>query len=511
MSRHALVSVSDKTNLEVLAPRLIEAGWTVLSTGGTARALRELGCAVTEVSEHIGFPEVLDGRVKTLHPRVFAGVLATDSEDHQAELDSHGIPRVDLVVVNLYPFRETIARADVTAAEAVEQIDIGGPSLIRAAAKNHDRVTVVVDPADYARVAEALAAGGPDLELRRELAVAAFAHTAAYDAAIAAHLPGLLDGQQRESAAVAEGLLRADARSLRYGENPHQRGELYVQQPSAGLASCRQHQGKELSFNNLGDASGAWRLVCDLPSPGAVVIKHANPCGVGLADDMAEAFRLARATDPISAFGGVIAANRPVGAAFAEAVVEQFAEVVIAPGYDAEALEVFGRKRNLRVLEAAPAIAGGRTIRSIDGGWLVQDADAGWDDEKREVVTDSEPSEEELAALELAWRVCKHVGSNAIVVGNQRAILGVGAGQMSRVDAARIAVDKAREHDHDLAGSVAASDAFFPFPDGIEALAEAGVRAVIQPGGSIRDEQVVEACNRLGVAMVFTGRRHFRH
>ena len=511
MTRHALVSVSDKTGLDVLGPGLIELGWTVLSTGGTARALRDLGCTVIDVADFTGFPEMLDGRVKTLHPRVFAAVLATTEANHQAQLEEHGIPCIDLVVVNLYPFRETVAKPEVGAAEVVEQIDIGGPSLIRAAAKNHDRVTVVVDPADYPRVLEALANGGPELSLRQQLAVSAFEHTAAYDASIAARLPSFLEIEPRESMLVAEGLLRSEVRRLRYGENPHQCGELYVRQPASGLASCHQYQGKELSYNNLGDASGAWRLVCDLPSAGAVVIKHANPCGVGLAEHMAEAFRLARATDPVSAFGGVIAANRPVGREFAEAVVEQFAEVVIAPSYDSAALEVLAKKKNLRVLAAQPAVRGGRMIRSIDGGWLVQDVDAGWEDEDRRVVTETAPDPEQLGALELSWRVCKHVSSNAIVVGCERTILGVGAGQMSRVDAARIAVDKAREHGHDLTGSVAASDAFFPFPDGIEALAQAGVRAVIQPGGSIRDEQVIEACNRLGVSMVFTGRRHFRH
>jgi len=311
--------------------------------------------------------------------------------------------------------------------------------------------------------------------------------------------------------AVAGELLESDQKGLRYGENPHQWGVVATPGAGEGLAGASQIQGKALSYNNLGDATGAWRLVWDLPSAGVAVIKHANPCGVGLADNMAEAFRIARATDPLSAFGGVIAANRPVDAALAEAVVEQFAEVVVAPGYDKAALKIFETKKNLRVLEASPAAGTGTVIRDIDGGFLLQDRDTGWEGEGRDTATDREPTEDEIAAMELAWRVVKHVGSNAIVVGARDRILGIGAGQMSRVDAAKIAVAKATEHGHDLEGSVAASDAFFPFPDGVEALHAAGVRAVIQPGGSIKDKDVVAACNALGVAMVMTGRRHFRH
>ena len=452
-------------------------GWTLLSTGGTARSLTEAGCTVSAVGEHTGFPEILGGRVKTLHPRIFAGILAAPNDDHTAQLAEHDIPAIDLVVVNLYPFKETVARDGVALDEAVEQIDIGGPSLLRAAAKNHARVTVVVDPADYPIVLAELAAGGVSLETRRKLAVKTYRHTAAYDAAIAAHLPGLMGDHEPASTAavaVAGELLDSGERALRYGENPHQWGLVARHGDGVGLAGASQHQGKALSYNNLGDATGAWRLVWDLPSAGVAVIKHANPCGVGLADDMAEAFRIARATDPLSAFGGVIAANRPVNAAFAEAVVEQFAEVVVAPGYDEAALKIFEKKKNLRVLEAAPAAKTG-------------------------------------TAMELAWRVVKHVGSNAIVVGAADRILGIGAGQMSRVDAAKIAVAQAVEHGHDLEGSVAASDAFFPFPDGVQALHAAGVRAVIQPGGSIKDKDVVAACDELGVAMVMTGRRHFRH
>lgn len=512
MVKLALISVSDKRGLEVLGPKLEELGWQLLSTGGTARSLADAGCEVVGVGDHTGFPEMLDGRVKTLHPRVFAGILAAPTDDHSAQLAEHEIPAIDLVVVNLYPFRETVAREGVALGEAVEQIDIGGPSLIRAAAKNYARVAVVVDPADYPAVLAELADGGVTEETRRELAVKAFRHTAAYDAAIASHLPALMGAERPSlSAAIASELLAGDEDGLRYGENPHQWGLVARRGDAGGLAGARQHQGKDLSYNNLGDATGAWRLVWDLPSAGVAIIKHANPCGVGLADDMAEAFRIARATDPISAFGGVIVANRSVGAAFAEAVVEQFAEVVVAPDFDAAAIEIFAGKKNLRVLQAEPAAAAGIVIRDIDGGFILQERDAGWEGEAREVATERTPTGPETAALELAWRVVKHVGSNAIVVGAADRILGIGAGQMSRVDAAKIAVAKAVEHGHDLAGSVAASDAFFPFPDGVEALHEAGIRAVIQPGGSIRDKDVIAACNRLGIAMVMTGRRHFRH
>ena len=512
MSKLALISVSDKTGLNVLGPKLEELGWTLLSTGGTARALREAGCEVVGVGDHTGFPEILNGRVKTLHPRVFAGILAAPSDDHMAQLAEHQIPAIDLVIVNLYPFRETAAREGVALDEAVEQIDIGGPSLLRAAAKNHARVAVVVDPADYPELLGELADDGVAEETRKRLAVKAFRHTAAYDAAIAAHLPALMGAERKSfSAAIAGELLESRELGLRYGENPHQWGLVVRSGDADGLAGAHQYQGKELSYNNLGDATGAWRLVWDLPSAGVAIIKHANPCGVGLADDMAEAFRIARATDPLSAFGGVIVANREVDAAFAEVVVEQFAEVVVAPGFDAAALEIFAKKKNLRVLRAQPAAAAGTVIRDIDGGFIVQERDAGWEGEARETATERAPSGAETAALELAWRVVKQVGSNAIVVGAADRILGIGAGQMSRVDAAKIAVAKAVEHDHDLTGSVAASDAFFPFPDGVEALYKAGIRAVIQPGGSIRDKDVIAACNKLGVAMVMTGRRHFRH
>ena len=512
MSGIALVSVSDKTALDDLGRALERLGWTVISTGGTAKVLRDAGCKVTEVAEFTGFPQMLDGRLKTLHPKVFGGILAAPSDDHREQLEKHDIPEIDLVVVNLYPFKQTAEREGAGLDEVVEQIDIGGPSLVRAAAKNYARVTVVVDPADYSGVLAELANGSVCRTTRWRLAVKAFRHTAAYDAAIAANLPRFdVSGHRSLTAVVAADLLASEEEELRYGENPHQEAVLARLVPSRGLAGARQLQGKAMSYNNLGDATGAWRLVWDLNGPAVAVIKHANPCGVGMDDSMAEAFLKARATDPVSAFGGVIAANRPVDREFAEAVVEQFSEVVIAPEVDNGAAEIFSRKKNLRVLVAEPADPTETVIRNADGGFLLQTSDHGWDGEDRETVTECSPDVIQKRALELAWRVVKHVGSNAIVVAAQDRILGIGAGQMSRVDAAKIAVAKAREMGHDLVGSVAASDAFFPFPDGVEALHEAGVEAIIQPGGSIRDREVIDACDRLGMAMLLTRRRHFRH
>ncbi len=512
MGGTALISVSDKNGLDRLGRGLEDSGWSILSTGGTARALKEAGCHPREVSDFTGFPEILDGRVKTLHPKVFAGILAAPTPEHRAQLAEMDLPEIDVVVVNLYPFRETAAADGVTLDQAVEQIDIGGPSLVRAAAKNHARVAVLVDPEDYDDFLRDLAAGEISQETRQRLAIKAYRHTAAYDAAISTHLPALVEGgAASKAAAVAHDLLTGDEITLRYGENPHQWGLLARSTPPSGLAWARQIQGKELSYNNLGDATGAWRLVWDLPGPGVAVIKHANPCGVGLDPEMDQAFLKARATDPVSAFGGVIAANRSVGRSFAEKVVEQFAEVVVAPDFTEEALEVFAGKKNLRVLQAERADGTATVVKAVAGGFLIQQGDHGWDGENRDVPTQKRPTEAEDRALELAWRVVKHAGSNAIVVGAEDRILGIGAGQMSRVDAAKIAVGKAREMGHDLEGSVAASDAFFPFPDGVEALHEAGVQAVIQPGGSIRDKAVVEACDAMGVAMVLTGRRHFKH
>jgi len=510
MTRRALISVSDKKGLEELLPLLGNDEWIVYSTGGTAAVLRKLGFNVEEVSRLTGFPEILGGRVKTLHPRIFAGILSSPSAEHRKEIKEHGLDEIDLVIVNLYPFREEAAKEGVSLDQLVEQIDIGGPSLLRAAAKNCARVVVVVEPGDYGKIGAALEEGGEALELRRRLALKVFRHTAAYDAAISAALPSLMGGGASPTAQAAEAMLSAEEIGLRYGENPHQWGLLARSLPHRGLAGAEQLQGKALSYNNLGDGSGAWRLVWDLPGAGVAVIKHANPCGVAMGENMAETFRRARNTDPISAFGGVVAANRSVDAEFAEAVIEQFAELVIAPDFSEEALKIFAAKKNLRILKALPAEENALVVKNIDGGFLLQEADTGWDEAWR-CVTAREPSTDEKEALQLAWRVVKHVGSNAIVLGARGRILGIGAGQMSRVDAAKFAVSKAREIGHELDGCVAASDAFFPFPDGVEALAEAGVRAVIQPGGSIRDETVIGACDRLGLAMLMTGRRHFRH
>jgi len=419
-------------------------------------------------------------------------------------------PAIQLVAVNLYPFAATAAREGVGSEEVVEQIDIGGPSLVRAAAKNHRHVTVVVDPSDYARVLDGLRAGGDLLELRRELAAKAFRHTAAYDAAIAAELPRHL-GQP--SSLLMAGLapwIDASETTLRYGENPHQHAVVARRRRPEGLGAFVQLQGKELSYNNLMDADGAWRLAYDLPGPGVAIIKHAGACGVGVADHAVEAYTLALACDPVSAFGGVIASSLPLDGVAAEAISKQFAEVVIAPSVGADARSILAKKKNLRVLEAPPATVGTPRLRVIDGALLVQSPDHGWDEEWR-VVTRRQPSVDEMTGMRLAWAVAKHVPSNAIVVADRRSTLGIGGGQPSRVDACRIAVEKARVAELDLAGGSAGSDAFFPFPDGLEVLASAGVTAVAQPGGSVRDDDVIQAADALDVAMVFTGRRHFRH
>lgn len=511
MRRQALVSVSDKRNLEAFARGLVELGVEIVSTGGTARALRTGGIAVREVSELTGMPEVLEGRLKTLHPRVFAGILANlDEAGHRAVLAEWGLEPFEVVAVNLYPFAATAARRGVTADEVLENIDIGGPSLLRAAAKNHRHVTVVVDPDDYETVLAALRAGDADAVLRRRLAVKAFRHTAAYDATIAATLPVHLG---LDPSLLVQGLapwLGAEEVPLRYGENPHQTAVFARPDKAAGLAAFEQLQGKELSYNNLMDADAAWRLVHDLPGPGVVIVKHGGPCGAGLGEQAATAYVRAVACDPVSAFGGVIACSQPVDAEAATRIVELFAEVVIAPGVDADARRAFAAKKNLRVLIAPRPAAPGHGLRVIDGGLLVQSADVGWDEHWR-VVSERAPTEEETLAMGLAWRVAKHARSNAVVVANATATVGIGAGQPSRVDSCRIAVEKAGAAGLSLAGAAAGSDAFFPFADGVELLAAAGVTAVAQPGGSLRDPEVIAAANRLGLAMVFTGRRHFRH
>jgi phosphoribosylaminoimidazolecarboxamide formyltransferase/IMP cyclohydrolase len=511
VTKQALISVSDKTGVEAFARGLAELGFAILSTGGTARALHEAGVPVTEVSDVTGVPEVLDGRVKTLHPRVFASLLADlDVAEHRALLAEWGLQPISVVAVNLYPFAAAAARAGVRAEEVVENIDIGGPSMVRAAAKNHRHVAVVVDPRDYGRVLDALRAGGDQSAMRRELALKAFRHTAAYDATICAQLPPHLG---LPASLAAQGLapwIEASETPLRYGENPHQSAVFCSLARPGGLGAFRQLQGKELSYNNLMDTDGAWRLVHDLPEPGVAIIKHAGPSGVGIGREAAAAFALALACDPVSAFGGVIASSLPVDREAAQRMTGLFAEVVVASAIDEQARAVFAAKKNLRVLLAPPPLPGLPRLRVIDGGLLVQTADEGWDETWR-TVTARRPSDDEHAALHLAWRVAKHAPSNAVTIANGTATVGIGAGQPSRVDSCRIAVEKARAAGLPLAGTAAGSDAFFPFPDGVEVLAAAGVTAIAQPGGSVRDADVIAAADRLNLAMVFTGRRHFRH
>lgn len=511
MRQQALVSVSDKSGVESFASSLVELGYRIISTGGTAKVLRAAGLEVRDVAEFTGSPEIMGGRVKTLHPTIFAAVLADlDEPSHREALASLGVEPISLVAVNLYPFASTAARGGVTAAEVIENIDIGGPSLLRAAAKNHRHVTVVADPGDYEPVLAALRAGGTSPEHRSRLALKVFRHTAAYDAAISALLPAHLGLAEDLAMAGLAPWLEAHQVALRYGENPHQRA-VFLRHPAAsGLGAFEQLQGEELSHNNLMDGDGAWRLVHDLPAPGVAIIKHAGPSGVGLANDALDAYRLALRCDPVSAFGGVIASTLPIDEAAARSMIDLFAEVVIAREIDDEARRVFASKKNLRVLLApAPSPALPR-LRVLDGGLLVQTADDGWDEEWR-VVSKRAPTPAEERALTLAWRVVKHTPSNAIVVASDVATLGIGGGQPSRVDSCRIAVEKARTASLDLTGSAAGSDAFFPFPDGIEVLAAAGATAIVQPGGSVRDSEVVAAADRLGLAMTFTGRRHFRH
>lgn len=510
MNPLALLSVSEKRGIEEFARGLTALGFDLLSTGGTAEVLHRAGVTVRLVSTFTGSPEILGGRVKTLHPLVFAAILADlEQEEHRQALRDLSVPPIAVVAVNLYPFRQTAARPEATAAAVIENIDIGGPSLVRAAAKNHRHVTVVVDPDDYPAALQDLAHGG-SVEFRGRLALKAFRHTAAYDAAIAAQLPRYLALPRTPLYEAVAPWLEAQELHLRYGENPHQSAVLARPPAPSGLGAFRQLQGKELSYNNLMDADGAWRLVHDLPAPGVAIIKHAAPCGVGLGQSAAEAYARALACDPVSAFGGVIASTLQVDGEAARAITQLFAEVVVARELTPEAEEVFRPKKNLRVLVAPPPQPGLPRLRVIDGGLLIQDPDEGWD-ESWQVVTRRSPTKDEHAALTLAWRVAKHALSNAVVVASPNATVGVGAGQPSRLDSCKIAIEKARAAGLSLAGTAAGSDAFFPFPDGVETLADGGVTAIAQPGGSIRDAEVIAAADRLGLAMVFTGRRHFRH
>ena len=510
----ALLSVFDKTGIEDLGAQLVSAGYELISTGGTHRSLSDAGVPVRQVSDITGSPEILEGRVKTLHPVIHGGLLARrDSPAHMDELSQHGIDAIDMVVVNLYPFVDTISKAGVTLDDALENIDIGGPTMLRAAAKNFPAVAVVVDPDDYSWVADALAGDGLDMVQRRNLAAKAFQHVAVYDAAVAEYLAADPAAEEDMPQQVTIGLTRVS--SLRYGENPHQRGALYVPAVggAGGLARATQLHGRELSFNNLMDADAAWRTVSDYAEPSVCVIKHANPCGLASRDDIAEAYQLAYEGDPISAFGGIVGFNRTVTAAAAEAMDPVFYEVVVAPAYDGDALEILQRKRNLRILEVEPAQGTPGTttydVRPLSGGVLVQTLDAIEEDpQKWTTATERVPTAAELADLAFAWKAVKHIKSNAIAFVKDRTLMGMGAGQPNRVVSVHLSQRAAGEK---AAGCVLASDAFFPFPDNIELAAEAGITAIVQPGGSIRDDEVIAAANQAGIAMVFTGVRHFRH
>ena len=507
----ALLSVSDKSGLLPFATELAQRGWELISTGGTARTLREGGLTVTDVAELTGVPEMLDGRVKTLHPAVHGGLLARrDLPEHMRALEHQGIRPIDMVVVNLYPFRETAARREASESDVIEQIDIGGPAMLRSAAKNHEFVTVVVDPADYPRVLASLGDPAVSADLRRGLAGKVFAHTAAYDAAI-----GTWFAEQRAELfpdRITVGFERAAA--LRYGENPDQRAAFYVERPGAGIAGLAQRGGKELSFNNLLDLEGA--LIATDPFTDAVccaIVKHTTPCGLATGATPVDAYRKALACDPVSAFGSVISFTSIVDEAAAEAIASLFVECIVAPEFTAGALETLVRKKNLRVLEGRARWS----PRSLDykrvrGGVLAQERasseidDAGW-----QVATTRAPTDEERSDLLFAWRAVAAVKSNAIVLARDGATIGIGAGQMSRVDAAFLAVHKARQAGHETKGAVLGSDAFFPFRDGVDQAAEAGVSAIVQPGGSVRDGEVIEAANQRGIAMILTGKRQFRH
>ncbi len=522
--RRALLSVSDKSGLGGLGAALVRHGVELVSTGGTAAHLRGLGFDVRDVADLTGFPEMMDGRVKTLHPMVHGGLLAVrDNPQHAAAMAEHQIPPIDLVVVNLYPFAETVAKG-ASRDEIIENIDIGGPSMVRSAAKNHAHVAILTEPADYAELVASLdTAGGTHLALRKRLAAKAYAGTAAYDSTIASWF-AMSDQQEQFPPKLSFAMTRRQ--ELRYGENPHQQAAFYaaVGPSPKGIGQAHQVQGKELSYNNLNDADAALELIAEFrdADPTCVIVKHANPCGVASAASLAEAYRSAFECDSVSAFGGIVAVNRPLDAATAGAITDIFTEVVVAPDADEAAIALFARKKNLRLLltgDLPDPARPGLTAKSITGGWLLQSRDAGrLDAADLKVVTRRHPSDAEVRDLLFAWTVAKHVKSNAIVYARQGATAGIGAGQMNRRDSARIARDKAREaaetfdwSEPKTVGSAVASDAFFPFADGLLAAAEAGATSVIQPGGSMRDAEVIAAADEAGLAMVFTGMRHFRH
>ncbi len=523
--RRALISVSDKTGIVEFAQALAQRGVDILSTGGTARLLAEQGISVTEVSDYTGFPEMMDGRVKTLHPKVHGGVLGRRGQDDDV-MATHGINPIDMVVVNLYPFAETVAKEGCTLADAVENIDIGGPTMVRSAAKNHKDVTIVVNAGDYDRVIAEMDANDASLtlETRFDLAIAAFEHTAAYDGMIANYFGTMVpsygenkDGDEESKFPRTFNQQFEKKQDMRYGENSHQAAAFYVEAnpEEASVSTARQIQGKALSYNNIADTDAALECVKEFNEPACVIVKHANPCGVALGEDILEAYNRAYQTDPTSAFGGIIAFNRELDAATASAIVErQFVEVIIAPAVSAEAIEVVAAKKNVRLLECGEwsTKTTGFDVKRVNGGLLVQDRDQGMvslDDLK--IVSKRQPTEEELKDALFCWKVAKYVKSNAIVYSKGDMTIGVGAGQMSRVYSAKIAGIKAADEGLQVEGCVMASDAFFPFRDGIDAAAEAGIKCVIQPGGSMRDDEVIAAADEHGMAMIFTGMRHFRH
>lgn len=506
----ALLSVSDKRGLVDFARQLHEADVALIASGGTARAIQEAGIPVRSVDEVTKFPEILGGRVKTLHPAIHGGILARRTDHHLEELDAYQIGLIDLVVVNLYPFQETVAKPNVTLPTAVEEIDIGGVALLRAAAKNHESVTVVCTPEDYAQVAEAFAEGGTSMMQRKQLALKAFRHTAEYDTAIAAYLTEQIDDDDIEGNLPNQ--IQLDLRLVqrnRYGENPHQQGGLYAygaEQPPFEVL-----HGKEMSYNNWLDLDGSWQSAQDFPDPTVSIIKHGNPCGLASADTLAEAYEKALASDPVSAFGSIISVNRPLDLETVERMSDLFVEVIAAPAFEDEALARLQKKKNLRIVQPTGVELRNLSLRSIYGGVLVQELDRSQDDMDSatwQVVSEKQPTPEQMADLAFAWRVARHVKSNAIVYIHNRATVGIGAGQMSRVDSVMLAGHKAGEK---AQGAVMASDAFFPFADGIEAAAKHGIAAVVQPGGSMRDDEVIAAVNQLGLVMVLTGARHFRH
>ena len=516
--QRALLSVTDKTGLVDFARQLAGMGVELISTGGTAKLLRDSGIAVKDISELTGFPEMLDGRVKTLHPKVHGGILhIRDNPQHRAAVAEHGIEPIDMVVVNLYAFEKTASKPGVEFHDIIENIDIGGPSMVRSAAKNFQDVAIVTSPADYDAIAKELSASGGSLSIATKwrLAQKAFATTAAYDSAIASTLERIVapetavfDLSAGEGFPATLRLSFNKAFDLRYGENPHQKAALYSDGSGKGVANGKQLQGKELSYNNIVDLQAAWDLAQEFEEPVVAIIKHTNPCGTAVAPTLSEAYRRALECDPVSAFGGVIGVNRPIDADTATEMAKLFLEVIAAPGFDAAAREIFAAKKNLRLVEVVP-MEQKWVLKDVSGGVLLQDNDVHpLTEAELKVVSDRKPTEQEMRDLLFAWKICKHVKSNAILYARNGQSTGVGAGQMSRVDSARIGAMKSVLG---IKGSVAASDAFFPFPDGVEVIAEAGATAIIQPGGSVRDQEVIDTANKLGLAMVLTGVRHFRH